>query len=268
MLINIFLLSFQSKANLLLQSQRPRVSARPQNIPVHPDEVTIRQKPKITVSSTPLYQIQSQTTGKVIGQITRQNNRDAFQTNPPATTYRPAIQYFTQKSAPITLSKPVQSTVDSNKSTHYATTRRPIDFAAEFHKFQHENNIVSTTIATPSRITHQKTFDSQAQKIELPNVTQNPIYETQLVFDPQTGQIDSSLFPQNVAYRIPAAYVSSQQSPINPSTQVLTLEQLQQQNHASYQRPLQPPATRAPLQLPQFSQQVTIVMNLKYICVK
>lgn len=260
--INTFLSLFQSKENNLLQSQRPRVSARPQNIPVQSDEVAIRQKPKITVNTTPLYQIQTQTTAKVTGITARPNNRDSFQTNPPATTYRPAIQFFTQKSAPITFSKPGQLAVDLNRPTHFATTRRPIEFAAEFHKFQQENNIVATTTATPSRVTNQKNINSQAQKVELPNVTQDPIYETQLVFDPQTGQIDSSLFPQNVAYRIPAAYVSSQQSPFNPSPQALTLEQLQQQNHESYHRPLQPPTTRVPLQLPQFSQQVTIVKNL------
>lgn len=92
--------------------------------------------------------------------------------------------------------------------------------------------------------------------MELPSVTQNPIYETQLVFDPQTGQIDSTLFPQNVAYRIPATYISSHQQAFNPSPQVITLEQLQQQNHPVYQRPLQVPTTRSPLQQPQFSQQV------------
>lgn len=254
---------FQSKENQLLPSQRSRVSARPQNI--QSDEVTIRQKPKITVNTTPSYQIQTQTVGIVTGVTARPNNRDSFQTNPPATTYRPAVQFLTQKSAPTTFSKPGQLAVDSNKPTHFATNRRPIDFTEEFNKFQQENNILTTTIATPSKLTNQKTFNSQAQKIELPNVTQNPIYETQLVFDPQTGQIDSSLFPQNVGYRLPAAYVSSQQSSFNPSPQVLTLEQLQQQNHASYQRPLQPPTTRAPFQLPHFSQQVTIVLYFHFM---
>ncbi|XP_055306528.1 uncharacterized protein LOC129570832, partial [Sitodiplosis mosellana] len=241
--------------NQLLQPQRTRVSARPQHIPV-PDEITIRQKPRITVNTTPatLYQIQTQTTGKFAGSTARPNYRDSLQTNPPATTYRPAIQFFTQKPAQITFSKPSQ--VDSNKPTNFGTTRRPVDFAAEFQKFQQENNIVTTTTATPSRIANQKTYNSQTQGIELPNVTQNPIYETQLVFDPRTGQIDSSLFPQNVAYRIPAAYVPSQQQPFNPSPQVVTIEQLQQQNQPVYQRPLQPPTTRSPLQLQQFSQQV------------
>lgn len=235
----------------MVQPQRPRVSARPQHL--IPDEVTIRQKPRITVNTTPvtLYQIQN---GKVAGITAGPNYRDPLQTNPPATTYRPTIQFFTQKAAPITFSKPSQL-ADSSKQTHAGITRRPVDFAAEFHKFQQENNIATTT--TPaSRIVNQKTYGSQAQRIELPNVTQNPIYETQLVFDPQTGQIDSSLFPQNVGYRIPGTFASSQQQPFNPSPQVVTLEQLQQQNQPVYQRPLQAPTTRSPLQLPQFSQQV------------
>lgn len=243
----------QLTENQLLQPQRPRVSARPQHIPV-PDEVTIRQKPRITVNTTPatLYQSHTQTAGKLASITSGSNNLDQFQTNPPATTYRPTIQFFTQKAAPVTFSKPSQLVFDSNKQTHFGTTRRPVDFSAEFNKFQQENNIVTTT--TPSsRVANQKTYGLHTQKIELPNVTQNPIYETQLVFDPQTGQIDSSLFPQNVAYRVPATYVSSHQQPFNP--QIVTLEQLQQQNQPVYQRPLQTPTTRSPL-LPQFSQQV------------
>lgn len=215
-----------------MQTQRPRVSARPHHIPI-PDEVTIKQKPRITVSTTPatLYQIQTQANGKLEG--------------PPATTYRPAIQFFSQKSTPT----PSQLIIGPNKQTHFGTTRRPVDFAAEFQKFQQENNLASTT-SSPPRTTNPKTYGQQSQKIELPHVTPNPIYETQLVFDPQTGQIDSSLFPQNVAYRIPAAYVSAQQQAFSPSPQVVTLEQIQQQNLAS--------TTRSPLQLPQFSQQVNI----------
>lgn len=244
-----------------MQPQRPRVSARPQHVPV-PDEVTIRQRPRITVNTTPvpLYQIQTQTGGKTVGITARPSYREPLQTQPPATTYRPSIQFFTQKAAPITFSKPTQLVGQPS----FGTTRKPIDFAAEFQKFQQENSIAVTT-PTPQRTTNLKTYrpPTQPQKLEIPNPTPNPIYETQLVFDPQTGQIDSSLFPQNVAYRIPASFVTPQhqhqQQQFNPSPQIVTLEQLQQQqqqNQQVYQRPLQQPTTRSPLQFPQFSQQV------------
>lgn len=230
--------------------------------------MTIRQRPRITVNTTPipLYQIQTQTAGKTVGITARPVYREPMQTQPPATTYRPAIQFFTQKAAPITFSKPTQLGIEPNKQTTFATTRKPIDFAAEFHKFQQENSVVTTP--TPLRTTNLKTFrpPTTPQKLEVPNATPNPIYETQLVFDPTTGQIDSSLFPQNVAYRIPASFVSAQQQPFNPSPQIVTLEQLQQQqqqNQPVYQRPLQVPTTRSPLQFPQFSQQVKFIFLLK-----
>lgn len=202
-----------------------------------------------TTPSPALYQIQTQTTP-------RTTYRD---TQPPATTYRPAIQFFTQKAAPVTFSKPSQLTVEPITKT---ALKKPIDFAAEFQKFQSENHIAGTT--TPRASSNLKTYRPQtSQKIELPNASPNPIYETQLVFDPQTGQIDSSLFPQNVAYRIPASFVQQQQQqPFHPSPQIVTLEQLQQQqSQPIYQRPLQVPTTRSPLQFPQFSQQVCILSN-------
>lgn len=239
-----------------MQPQRPRVSARPQHVPV-PDEVTIRQRPRITINTTPvpLYQIQTQTPAKAVGITARPNYREPLQSSqPPATTYRPSIQFFTQKTAPITFSKPTQL-AEPLKQPTFATTRKPIDFAAEFHKFQQDNQIVTTTPRTSNLKTYRPA--TTAQKLEIPNATPNPIYETQLVFDPATGQIDSSLFPQNVAYRIPATFVPQQQQPFNPSPQIVTLEQLQQQqNQQVYQRPLQIPTTRASLQFPQFSQQV------------
>ncbi|XP_031619459.1 uncharacterized protein LOC116338388 isoform X2 [Contarinia nasturtii] len=225
-------------------------SARPQHIPV-PKEVTIRQKSRITINPTPgpLYQIQAQTSAK-------NNFRNTLETNPPATTYRPTIQFFAKKSTPITYSKPLELT--DNKPIHFATLRKPVDFAAEFQKFQHAN-IVTSTATPPPKTQNLKTYRPQntIQKIEVPNATPNPIYETKLVFDPTTGQIESSLFPQNVAYRIPATYVSTQQPQFHSSSQI-TLEQLQQQNQPVFQRHLQASASRAPLQLPQFSQQLNV----------
>lgn len=218
------------------------------------------QRPRITINTTPspLYQLQTQTAGSSVSITPR-----PAQTQPPATTYRPSIQYFTQKTAaPVAYTKHSQLSVEPITKTSYTSTRKPIDFAAEFQKFQQENNILTTT--TP-RTSNLKTYRPQTtQKLELPSVTPNPIYETQLVFDPATGQIDSSLFPHqpNVAYRIQSPFgQQQQQSPFHPSPQVVTLEQLQQQQNPQpiYQRPLQVPSvpsTRSPIQFPQFSQQI------------
>lgn len=232
----------------LLQPQRTRISgasARPQHIPV-PDEVTIRQRPRITINTTPapLYQIQTQTAGNSVSITPRPAAHREVQTQPPATTYRPTIQYFTQKAAPVTYTKHSQLAVEPITKTSYTSTRKPlVDFAAEFQKFQQENNVVTTT--TP-RVVPSKLKTYRPQKLELPSPTPNPIYETQLVFDPATGQIDSSLFPQlpqpNVAYRIQSSFAPQQQSQFQPSPQIVSLEQLQQQQQNAqpiYQRPLQ-----------------------------
>lgn len=210
---------------------RPKISARPHI----PEEVTIRQKPRITINTSPgtIYQLQTES-------------------NLPATTYRPAIQFFTQKPSSITY--PKAQDLLTNKPSYFDTSRKPVDFASELKKFNQQHIITSTT---PSpKTTNFKTYRPQTtvQKFELPSATLNPIYETQLVFDPSTGQIDSSLFPQNVAYSIPTNLISTQHQPYHSSTQIVSLEQLQQQNQPLHQRQASTP--RSPLQLQQFSQQV------------
>lgn len=233
----------------LVQPLKPGASARPQHLPVI-DEVTIKQRPRITVNTTPtpVYRIQSPA---------GQNLRELAQTQPPATTYRPAVQYFTQKNLPASFTKAAQQSYDPNTKISQTSTRGPIDFIAEFQKFQLDNNI-GTTTTRPSNL---KTYRPSpgVQKLEIPQATPNPIYETQLVFDPSNGQIDPSLIPQNIAYRIPTNYVPQHHQPFHPSPQIVTLEQLQQQQQQTqsvYQRPLTQPTTRNPLQFPQFSQQV------------
>lgn len=247
----------------MLQFQRPENSAR--------EEVTIRQKPRITVDTTPgpSNKIQTQTFGKVSGYTVRPDDRDSIQTNPPATTYRPAIQFFTQKTSPKAFPESPQLFFDNKQ---FDPTEKREDFATEFQKFQQD--IVTTSTITPlPRLTNLETYQPQTkiQRIELPSAAPNSIFETQLLFDPATGLIDSSLFSQNVAYRIPTTIISSQQQQhqqqqqqhqYNTSPQTVHLEQLQQQS--VNQRPSQTYTTRSSLQLPQFSQQViSIIFNNK-----
>lgn len=255
------------------QPQRPRASARPQHLPA-PEEVAIRQRPRITVNTTPtpLYQIQTQA-GNSVSITPRPTYRlplQTAQTQPPATTYRPAIQFFTQKTAPVSYTKPLsQLSVEPITKTAYASTRKPIDFTAELQKFQREYQATSTTPRSNLKTYRPVT----AQEIESPAATPNPIYESQLVFDPSTGQ---TLFPQlnHVphqlnANRIQPTYVPQQA--FVPSPQIITIEQLQQQNalreqqqnalaaqqqaQPLYQR-AQQSAQRAPAQFPQFNQQI------------
>lgn len=278
----------------LLQPQRPRVSARPQHIPV-PNEVAIRQRPKITINTTPtpLYQYQT-TAGNSVSITPRPTYRIPI-TQPPATTYRPSVQFFTQKTpAAVTYQKTTSNLgVEPITKTSYASTRKPIDFTAELQKFQHDNNVV-TSSTTPRISSNLKTFrphTANVQKHEEPNVSQGPIYETQLVFDPASGQYDASLFPQlqqlqnspfQLAQRLQPTFVPQQG--FHPSPQILTIEQLQQQQlqqqqqqhqhlqqhqqqqHLQQQQssqtqqqrliPQSPSAQRSPLQFPQFSQQI------------
>lgn len=194
-----------------------------------------------------------------------------MQTQPPATTYRPAIQFFTQKAAPVAYTKPQSHlAVEPITKTAYASTRKPIDFAAELQKFQRDFQVTSTTPRSNLKTYRPVT----AQEIESPSATPNPIYESQLVFDPSTGQ---SLFPQlnHVAQQLQANRVQPTfvpQQAFHPSPQIITLEQLQQQNalreqqnalaiqqqaaQPLYQRAQQQSTQRAPLQFPQFNQQI------------
>ncbi|XP_054268017.1 uncharacterized protein LOC128989913 [Macrosteles quadrilineatus] len=79
----------------------------------------------------------------------------------PATTYRPQLLEVTASPAPVFKSRPSSG---------------QIDFDEEFKKFQLENNVVSTT-SKPSK-----------------GVTSDPIYSTELVFDPSSGQYNTVLY--------------------------------------------------------------------------
>jgi hypothetical protein len=233
-----------------LLQQRPRISARPQSIPQppSPQEVAIRQRPRISYINTTPAPLYTQTTpvANSVSITPRPSYRiqsQSAQPQPPATTYRPQVQYFTQKPAQLSFSKPhhIPLPVEPITKSAYASTRKPIDFTAELAKFQHEHNAVTTTIA-PRPQAVQK----------LPAPTNTPIYQTQLVFDPTTGQYAQSLVPQNGVHH-PSQYLRTNQ--FEQPQQVVTLEQLQNRPSV-YQRPQIPSTPRSPLQFPQFNQQV------------
>lgn len=242
------------------QRARPAQSVRPLNS----EEVTIRQRPRITVANTtptPVYNSPTKQTHPVsiTPRPTYRVSQQSLQTQPPATTYRPNVQFVTQKPASISYSPsstPSHLSVEPITKSAYATSRKPIDFANEFQKFQQAHNVQATT----PRPQAQQVKVFKPSQAEIP--TSNPIYESQLVFDPSTGQYDSALYQQlpqsdgdfSLNHRI-QPYVH--QPEFNqPQHQLFNLEQLQQQNaQPLYHRPSAPP-TRSPLQYPQFSQQV------------
>lgn len=240
------------------------------------DEVTIRQRPRITATTqSPISAYITPT--RPVSITPRPSYRlpqQALQTQLPATTYRPNVQFITQKpqkSIGFNLPSPTPLSVEPLNKNAYSSPRKPIDFAVEFQKFQQEHNsIQSTTPRASATSPSQRPFKpSPLQNIELSsNPTSNPIYESQLVFDPATGQYDSNLFQQ-----LPQSdgdfshsnrhqpYVQRQQfSQPQQGGHLVSIEQLQQQQQQPlYSRPStiqQQQSTRAPPQFPQFSQQL------------
>ncbi|XP_021698687.1 PAX-interacting protein 1 [Aedes aegypti] len=210
--------------------QRARPAARPF---ANQQPQTVTQRPRVQiVSTTPntIYHTPTQTvpvniTPKPIYRLPAQNT---LQTQPPPTTYRPdttTAGFFTTTKA----------------NTLLGGTRQPLDFDAEFKKFQQENKVPSTTPSKP--------FSSSTPK----QPTTNAIYQTQLVYDPQTGQYDTALYQQlpqgdgdfQLNHRI-QPYVHNPAQHQQP--QLVSLDHLQQQSPLYRTQPQPAPAQ---VQIPQ-----------------
>lgn len=183
----------------------------------------------------------------------------------PATTFRPQlvqvtpkpqIQYSPEPSyapSPASFSPSPVSYSPSPASYSPApavTTSRPgqIDFAAEFAKFHRENQLQSTTAASLTTPT------KSAQLTASPSPSGNPLYSTELVYDPSSGSYNTQLFqslPQtkgelNLNQRLQPYVAQPQQQarPFIPSPQInqqgnvpLFRHQIQHQNPQEiYQR--------------------------------
>lgn len=90
----------------------------------------------------------------------------------PATTYRPQVLQATPSPTPA---------YTKQYRPSYQSTVAPINFDDEFKKFQLENNVVSSTTSSPS---------------PTKSTTSDPIYSSELVFDPASGQYNTVLFQQ------------------------------------------------------------------------
>lgn len=156
---------------------------------------------------------------------------------PPATTYRPQLLQVAVTPRPALLyTKQIAAPI---RTTHYPSSTpasvSALDFAAEFQKFQHDNQIHSST-PSPVR-TSKPTLHTNVQ-----SSTSNPIYSSELVFDPNSGQYNTAVYqtlPQtegdfSLNHRI-QPYVHQ------PQPQLVSLRQLQQQSPLYRQlRPGQP----------------------------
>ncbi|XP_032515375.2 putative uncharacterized protein DDB_G0271606 [Danaus plexippus] len=185
-----------------LQNIRPRVVQRPQQ--ARPVLRPAYQAQQIAITPRPV----PVTTARAL---------------PPATTFRPQLVQVTPKPQ---IQYSPQPEYSPSPSPAAILNSRPgqIDFAAEFAKFHRENQ---QTASTPSSLSTA----SRAQPTAAAAIPSgNPLYSTELVFDPSSGQYDTQLFqslPQtkgelNLNQRL-QPYVSQQQQqqrPFIPSPQI------------------------------------------------
>lgn len=152
---------------------------------------------------------------------------------PPATTYRPQLLQVAVTPRPALLyTKQIATPI---RTTHFPSSTPAsvgaLDFAAEFQKFQQDNQIHSST-PSPVR-TSKPTLHTNVQ-----TSTSNPIYSSELVFDPSSGQYNTAVYqtlPQtegdfSLNHRI-QPYVHQ------PQPQLVSFRQLQQQSPLYRQLP-------------------------------
>lgn len=193
-------------------------------------------KTSINITPKPLYRIQ--------------NSALSFQqTQPPATTYRPqTVSIVTPRPAIATTPSYIQKSQQQGVTFASGSQRGAIDFDSEFKKFQQETGGFQP-ITQPSSNQASKSIKNQQGSS---GATSNPIYQTQLVYNPSSGQYDSALY-QSIAQtdsefqlnqRI-QPYVQQYQQP-----QYQVPQHHQQQQQQSIYRP--PPQSAAPqVQVPQ-----------------
>lgn len=222
------------------QSQTPR--HRVQILNTTPTPTTVYNQPTHPVSITP-----------------RPNYR-LPQTNPPATTYKPPVHFInTQKTVQnVPVTTPASFVASSTRGNTYSqSTKGQIDFDAEFKKFQKDNNVHHPS-STPSIVSTPKQFNAPS-KSQNPS-TNAPIYQSQLVFDPSTGQYDSALYQQlpqtdgdfQLNHRI-QPYVH--QPHVTAAPHLVNLQQLQDQSPL-YRHQIQHSSQQAQAAQPQIPQQL------------
>lgn len=153
------------------------------------------------------------------------------------------MSIVTQKPVQVTTTSPFKGVSFSNGGNKGGS----IDFDAEFKKFQQETGFQPIT-SSPSHST-------KAVKVQQ-GTTSNPIYQTQLVYNPSTGQYDSNLY-QSIPQTDGDFALNQRIQPYVPQQYQIPQQQAQQyqspqQQPQQYYRP-QPaaPAAQAQPQVPQ-----------------
>lgn len=166
------------------QTQRPRIQViqtTPVPQPQHEQSVNYASPtPSVNITPKPLYKFPN-------------NVLSLQQTQEPATTYRPhTVSIVTQKPAIQTTASPYLPTksVTFGHQSSSNSQRGQIDFDAEFKKFQQDTGFKPITSAPVTQATKSVKIQSGGSS----GTTANPIYQTQLVYNPQTGQYDSALY--------------------------------------------------------------------------
>lgn len=135
--------------------------------------------PSVNITPKPAYKIQN-------------NVLSLQQTQEPATTYRPhTVSIVTQRPAIQTTASaynPSKSVTFGHQASN--ANRQQLDFDAEFKKFTQETGF--KPITSPPATQSTKTV--KIQPAGQAGTTSNPIYQTQLVYNPSNGQYDSALY--------------------------------------------------------------------------
>jgi hypothetical protein len=166
--------------------------------------------------------------------------------------------------------KQISSVGHPTQSSIYATptTAAPVDFDAELRKFQLENNVASTprTVARPALASSQPQYQQPrpiarpqvvTQQASAKPVSSDPVYQTELVYDPSSGQYNTVLYqslPQTTAevslkHRL-QPFVQTQQPQSLFTPQIYQQIQQNQQLYSQHQQRVveqqyQPSATKS-----------------------
>lgn len=217
------------RQQFIQQTQRPRIQViQTTQAPLQQPINYASPTSSINITPKPLYKLQN-------------NLLSSPQQSPqePATTYRPhTVSIIQQKPQVIaTTASPFKGVTYSNAGNKGSGS---IDFDAEFKKFQQETGFQPITGAP-----------SHASKSPV-KPTSNPIYQTQLIFNPSNGQYDSNLyqsipqtdgdfqhsqriqpFVQHPQYQQPQQQQPQQQQYYRP--QPVAQAQIQPQHHTQHQ---------------------------------
>lgn len=207
----------------------------------------------------------------------------------PATTYRPQLLQLAVTPRPGVVYTQPAAPARATPAPAYATSTGSINFDEELRKFQIDNNVLTTPAPVRSKVAQQAARPAaqpvrSSQPAQAPRKipSTDPIYTSELVFDPSTGQYNTVLYQQlpqtqgelNLRHRLQpyvhqpfqqqpqpqpqqqyqpqSQYYQQQQAALLAQSQQLFAQQQQQRAVAQQQRYLQAQTTtpRAPAPAP------------------